>query len=66
MLRTIELILGIAPMSQYDAAATPMWRCFSSSSDSTAFESLPANIDLTEKILYLMNCQKNLPDLILA
>jgi len=49
MLRTIELILGIAPMSQYDAAATPMWRCFSSSSDSTAFESLPANIDLTEK-----------------
>ena len=29
MLRTMELILGIPPMSQYDAAATPMWRCFS-------------------------------------
>ncbi|TDH28647.1 hypothetical protein EXU57_00790 [Segetibacter sp. 3557_3] len=28
MLRTIELILGLPPMSQYDAAATPMWRCF--------------------------------------
>ena len=28
MLRTIELILGMPPMSQYDAAATPMWNCF--------------------------------------
>jgi len=48
MLRTIELILGIGPMSQYDAAAKPMWRCFSSSPDTTAFQSLPANIDFTE------------------
>jgi len=28
MLRTIELILGIAPMSQYDAAATPCGAAF--------------------------------------
>ena len=28
VLRTIELILGLPPMSQYDAAATPMWRSF--------------------------------------
>ena len=28
ILRTMELILGLKPMSQYDAAATPMWRCF--------------------------------------
>ena len=28
VLRTIELILGIPPMSQYDAAATPLWRSF--------------------------------------
>lgn len=28
MLRTMELILGLSPMSQYDAAAIPMWRCF--------------------------------------
>ena len=27
MLRTIELILGLQPMSQFDAAATPMWCC---------------------------------------
>jgi len=28
ILRTMELILGIPPMTQYDAAATPLWRCF--------------------------------------
>ncbi len=49
MLRTIELILGIPPMSQYDAAATPMWRSFSSTADPTVFRSMPANIDLNEK-----------------
>jgi YVTN family beta-propeller protein len=49
MLRTMELILGITPMSQYDAAATPMWRCFTNTPDSTPFKALPANIDLNEK-----------------
>lgn len=49
MLRTIELILGIGPMSQYDAAATPMWRCFTDKADMTVFHARPANIDLTEK-----------------
>jgi phospholipase C len=49
MLRTIELILGIPPMSQYDAAAEPMWRCFTSKPDLTAFTALPNNIDLSEK-----------------
>jgi len=48
MLRTIELILGLPPMSQYDAAAEPMWRCFSSTVSNIPFSSLPANIDLTE------------------
>ena len=28
VLRTIELILGLGPMSQYDAAATPMYNAF--------------------------------------
>ena len=28
MLRTMELILGLPPMSQYDAAATPMYNAF--------------------------------------
>ena len=28
MLRTVEMILGLPPMSQYDASATPMWASF--------------------------------------
>jgi len=49
MLRTIELILGLPPMSQYDAAAEPMWRCFTSTPDLLPFQSVVANVDLNEK-----------------
>lgn len=49
VLRTIELILGLPPMSQYDAAATPMWRCFTATADASPYISLPSNIDLDEK-----------------
>ncbi|MGC4100164.1 bifunctional YncE family protein/alkaline phosphatase family protein [Ferruginibacter sp.] len=49
VLRTIELILGVAPMSQYDAAATPLWRCFTAKQDLSAFASLPSNVNLTDK-----------------
>jgi YVTN family beta-propeller protein len=49
VLRTIELILGIPPMSQYDAAATPLWRCFTPKPDYSAFNHLPANINLDDK-----------------
>lgn len=48
MLRTMELILGLLPMSQYDAAATPMWRSFTSKPNFTPFQSVPSNIDLNE------------------
>lgn len=48
MVHTIELILGLPPMTQYDAAATPMWRCFSKTPDSTTFNSLPSNINLND------------------
>ncbi len=51
ILRTMELILGIAPMSQFDAAATPLWRCFTATPDYTGYTALPSNIDLTEKNL---------------
>lgn len=49
MLRTMELILGLPPMTQYDAAATPMWRSFTSKPDLTVFNHLPANINLSER-----------------
>ncbi|MFQ5446573.1 MAG: bifunctional YncE family protein/alkaline phosphatase family protein [Saprospiraceae bacterium] len=48
MLHTIELILGLPPMSQYDAAATPMWRCFTTEADMTPFRPRPCQVDLTE------------------
>lgn len=51
ILRTMELILGVPPMSQYDAAATPLWRCFTPTPDYTGHTALPSNIDLTEKNL---------------
>ncbi len=38
MLRTMELILGLKPMSQFDAAATPMYRSFQSKLDVKPFE----------------------------
>ena len=49
ILRTIELILGMPPMTQYDAAATPMWRCFNKETNEQGFAALPAQVDLTEK-----------------
>lgn len=49
MLRTIELILGMKPMTQFDAAATPMWRAFTSIPDYAGFDHLPANVNLNER-----------------
>ncbi len=49
VLRTMELILGIPPMSQYDAGATPLWRCFSATPNLTPFNALPEQVDITEK-----------------
>jgi YVTN family beta-propeller protein len=48
-LRTIELILGLPPMSQYDAAAEPLWRCFDTSATHAAFHLRPPLTDLFEK-----------------
>jgi hypothetical protein len=49
MLRTIELILGLQPMSQFDAAAMPMWNCFGDRADLTPYTARPSNVDLTAK-----------------
>ncbi|MCD6354193.1 MAG: bifunctional YncE family protein/alkaline phosphatase family protein [Prolixibacteraceae bacterium] len=48
-LRTIELILGLPPMSQYDAAAEPMWRCFDKTAGHSPFNALPNLVDLSLK-----------------
>ncbi|PYV09485.1 MAG: hypothetical protein DMG07_23130 [Acidobacteria bacterium] len=47
ILRTIELILGLQPMSQYDAAATPMYLSFGARGEATPYGALAARIDLT-------------------
>jgi YVTN family beta-propeller protein len=49
MLRTMELILGLPPMSQYDAAATPMFRSFTATPNLAAYTALAANINLNDK-----------------
>ena len=49
MLRTIELILGLQPMSQFDAAALPMWAAFADAADPTAFTARPVQVDVEER-----------------
>jgi len=49
VLRTMELILGLSPMTQYDAAATPMWRCFDTVARATDFKALIPGVDLRQK-----------------
>ncbi len=46
LLRTIEQILGLPPMNQFDATATPMFDCFTETPDFTPFTSVPTNIPL--------------------
>lgn len=49
MLRTMELILGLDPLSQYDAAATAMYNSFTDTPDLTPYEHVPARIDVDQK-----------------
>ena len=49
MLRTIELILGLEPMSQFDAAALPMIRSFAKAPVLAAYECRPANVPLDQR-----------------
>ncbi len=46
MVRTMELILGLPPMTQFDEHATPMYNVFTSQPDLAVIEALPAQVDL--------------------
>ena len=48
MLRTMELILGLRPMSQYDAAAMPMFNSFQAAPDLRSYTLVPVAVDLNE------------------
>ena len=49
MLRTIELILGLKPMSQFDAAAIPMFASFQAEPDLRPFGAKDVTVDMDAK-----------------
>ena len=51
MLRTMELCLGLEPMSQFDAAARPMYNAFTETPDLAPYIHRPATADVNEKNL---------------
>ena len=48
LLRTMELMLGLPPMNQFDATATPMFDCFTNVPDFTAYDAVTNNVPLDE------------------
>ncbi|KQS32274.1 bifunctional YncE family protein/alkaline phosphatase family protein [Pedobacter sp. Leaf194] len=48
-LRTMELILGLPPMSQYDAAAVPLFECFTNKPDFTPYNVITPLINLDNR-----------------
>lgn len=48
IIRTIEQILGMKPMNQFDAAATPMRDCFTETPDFTPYVAVPNQIPLDQ------------------
>jgi YVTN family beta-propeller protein len=48
ILRTMELMLGLPPMNQMDATATPMTACFNDQPDFTPYDCLTNNIPLDQ------------------
>jgi len=48
MVRTMELILGLPPMNQFDASATPMASCFTETADLTPYKFVPNLIPLDQ------------------
>jgi len=48
LIRTMELILGLPPMNQFDATATPMSDCFVATPDLRPFEAVTNNVRLDE------------------
>ncbi len=49
MLRTIELLLGLPPMTQYDAAALPMYNSFGTQPDLRPYTAIAPKIDVNAR-----------------
>ncbi|HWE91497.1 MAG TPA: alkaline phosphatase family protein [Pseudonocardiaceae bacterium] len=61
MVRTIEQILGIHPMNQLDAAATPMTGAFTSKPNYTPFTAVPNQTSLTLGLATQPSCGSDVP-----
>jgi hypothetical protein len=48
LIRTIEQILGLPPMNQFDAGATPMFDCFTDRPELTPFQSVANKVPLDQ------------------
>ena len=49
MVHTMELILGLPPMTQFDSAARPMFDAFDSSAQTEAYANLAPQVSLLAK-----------------
>jgi hypothetical protein len=49
ILRTIELLLGMQPLSNYDATAAPLYAAFTSTPNVAPFDAIPPQVDLTTR-----------------
>ncbi len=49
MVGTMELILGLPPLSQFDAGATPLYNSFTLTADTAAYTCRNARVDLNDK-----------------
>jgi DNA-binding beta-propeller fold protein YncE len=48
VIRTMEQILGLPPMNQFDGSATPMFDCFREEADFTPFVAVPNRVPLDQ------------------
>ncbi|WP_347156514.1 beta-propeller fold lactonase family protein [Pontibacter chitinilyticus] len=53
VLRTMELLLGLPPMSQYDAGAKPLYDCFTATPNLTPYQVKAARVDLDARNMAL-------------
>jgi DNA-binding beta-propeller fold protein YncE len=49
ILRTIEMMLGIKPLSTYDAMAVPMYAAFTATPNLNAYDALPPKVSLRDR-----------------
>ena len=49
VLRTMELLLGLRPMTSFDAAATPMWNAFASTPNAAPYQALKPKHPIDER-----------------